>query len=1125
MKNILFFSSLMSHGRLKKLLLTMKLTFVFLLATLLNVSASVFSQDTSLTLNLHNVTLKDALEEIEKNSSYKFLYRNEIINDKQIVDISASEETLGTVIKKLFSSPDITYRVFEDNIVVITDKNLQQQNITGKITDALTGEPLPGVNIVMQGTTMGVISDMAGNYSISVPSDDVILVFSFMGYFTETIPASGKRIIDVQLISDIKQLDEVVVIGYGTTSLKNFTGSVTKVKMENSPLALIPKTDAMDALRGTVPGMVVSQQLGAGQSPDILIRGQRSIGGGTTNPLIVLDGVIFMGAMRDIDPSRIESINVLKDATSIAAYGSRAANGVIMINTKKGQVGKPVISFQSSFGMSKAINKAAVLSPENWVKKVNLLQGLDQDADPTSWMSDFEDENYLNGKTVDWQDLIERTGQTRNYALSISGAGEKMNYFVSGSYAKTQGVLKGDDYYRTSFASRLTTNITDWLEVGGNMSFSFNDYSGPTNYDIYQTIRLTPYGRVYRDEDKGLLEKFPAEEGIFRINPLWNIESGTIDDHDVFYTTILTGHSLIKCPWIKGLSYRLNYSYTIRSIERDYFTHEGYYVKEFEGLPDNRYSVGTLAGFLTSANGYGRRTKDLAWVWDNIINYTHTFGKHAIDLTGVYTRDSYDYIYKEITGLDYSSLGNTALGYNGLTFAETQQINSFNNTRKTNIGYLGRLSYNFAGKYHFTASVRRDGASVFGEDNKWGLFPSVGVAWTLTEEGFMKNLEPVNYLKVKFSWGKNGNQSLDPYETLSTLALGQNGGYLYPFGNTSEPAWGQRINQLGNSDLGWESTTAINGGFELSMLNSRVNLDVDAYFSETTEQIFDRNIPVMGSGITTIKATMGQVNNKGIEATLNTLNIKGSNVEWNSTLIFYLNRNKLIDLYGDGEDDVANSLFLGKSLGAIYGYKPTGIVQAEDAEYLAEYGGVAGDVKFWDQDTSGSITPDDRCILGYTKDNFRMSFANVIRYGNLELYALLTGIFGGNDYYNSINLYAYRTASDVVWDNNFDHEWWTEENKSDEYPRIGYTDGRYTPVQSRTFVRLQNLSLSYSFRQPWVKKINISHLKAYLSATNLFTITGWEGGDPETGQTLSYSGYGYGYPLSAVYAVGVELTF
>lgn len=1007
----------------------------------------------------------------------------------------------------------------EDSVTSVHAVQQQKQTVTGIIKDA-TGEAIIGASVLEKGTSNGTITDLDGKFTLSV-TPNATLVISYIGYQTQELPVVAGKVMDIQMKEDAEMLDEVVVVGYGTTKRKNFTGSVSTVKASETPLALMPTSNAMDILRGTATGITVSQQQGAGQAPSLQVRGQKSVNGGST-PLIVMDGVIYMGSFRDIDPTTIESMSILKDATSLAAYGSQAANGVIMITTKKGKLGKPVINVNTSWAFSTAAAKPDLLSPEDYVKKVNLLSGLAEDADPT-WMREYEYENYKNGNTIDWFDYSTRTGIMQNYSASVSGATEKMNYYLSGTYTDQEGVVKGDDYDRTVLTARIQTDITNWLQVGGQVNYAYNDYSGPSVYDLYQAIRLSPYGRAER-ADGGGVEKFPVNEGIYRINPLWNVESGTIDDHDTYSTVSMKGHALVKCPWIEGLTYRLNGSYSIENIERDYFTHEGYYVKE--GTGDDRYSESAVSDYLASANGYSARTKNTSWVLDNIINWQRQFGKHYVDLTYVYTRDSYEYSYRRFDGSDFAALGNTNLSYDGLNLATTQKINGLSYTRHTNVGYLGRANYNYNDTYHLSVSVRRDGSSVFGANNKWGTFPAVGVAWTASNEEFMKNIKAISYLKLKASWGKNGNQSLSPYETLSKITLGQSGGYSYSFGNTSLVSWGQRITSMGNTDLGWEETESFNYGFDLGVLDNRIHLEFDGYFSKTTNQIFNRNIPVMINGLTSMKATMGQVNNWGIEVNLNTTNIQTKDFNWGSTLTFYMNRNKLKELYGDGQDDITNSLFLGKSLGAIYGYKNIGIVQEEDTEYMAANGAEPGDVKFANLDGSedGKITADDRTILGYKKENFRMSFGNTFRYKDFELYMLFTGIFGGNGYGQAVNYYPFRTSSDVQGDNNFNHGWWTPENKSNKYPRINYTDGRYTPLQGYGFVRLQDLSLSYTFRQPWVQKAGIGNLKVYMACKNLFTISGWEGGDPEVQQTLG-SGYTYGYPLSRTVSFGLNLTF
>ena len=666
----------------------------------------------------------------------------------------------------------------EDSVTSVHAVQQQKQTVTGIIKDA-TGEAIIGASVLEKGTSNGTITDLDGKFTLSV-TPNATLVISYIGYQTQELPVVAGKVMDIQMKEDAEMLDEVVVVGYGTTKRKNFTGSVSTVKASETPLALMPTSNAMDILRGTATGITVSQQQGAGQAPSLQVRGQKSVNGGST-PLIVMDGVIYMGSFRDIDPTTIESMSILKDATSLAAYGSQAANGVIMITTKKGKLGKPVINVNTSWAFSTAAAKPDLLSPEDYVKKVNLLSGLAEDADPT-WMREYEYENYKNGNTIDWFDYSTRTGIMQNYSASVSGATEKMNYYLSGTYTDQEGVVKGDDYDRTVLTARIQTDITNWLQVGGQVNYAYNDYSGPSVYDLYQAIRLSPYGRAER-ADGGGVEKFPVNEGIYRINPLWNVESGTIDDHDTYSTVSMKGHALVKCPWIEGLTYRLNGSYSIENIERDYFTHEGYYVKE--GTGDDRYSESAVSDYLASANGYSARTKNTSWVLDNIINWQRQFGKHYVDLTYVYTRDSYEYSYRRFDGSDFAALGNTNLSYDGLNLATTQKINGLSYTRHTNVGYLGRANYNYNDTYHLSVSVRRDGSSVFGANNKWGTFPAVGVAWTASNEEFMKNIKAISYLKLKASWGKNGNQSLSPYETLSKITLGQSGGYSYSFGNTS----------------------------------------------------------------------------------------------------------------------------------------------------------------------------------------------------------------------------------------------------------------------------------------------------------------------------------------------------
>jgi hypothetical protein len=481
------------------------------------------------------------------------------------------------------------------------------------------------------------------------------------------------------------------------------------------------------------------------------------------------------------------------------------------------------------------------------------------------------------------------------------------------------------------------------------------------------------------------------------------------------------------------------------------------------------------------------------------------------------------------TGSDFAANGSTTLGMWGLHKATVQKVD-LNAWERANVGYLGRMSYSYNEKYYFTGSYRRDGASVFGAQNKWADFAAAGAAWKISKENFMSNVTVLDDLKLKLSWGQNGNQGIGPYTTLSQVANGSSGGIRYEFSDKNGIVqYGLIQSTLGNQELGWESTNSWNTGFESAWLKNRLFVDVDIYHSKTTDQIFTRNIPVM-TGFKTVFASMGQINNTGIEATVRSINIQTNDLTWSTMVTFWKNNNKLVELYGednDGDgiedDDIANSLFIGKSLGAIYGYKQIGIVQESDTEYIKLTGVAPGAPKYQDMDNEPGITADDRSILGYSKENFRLNMSNTVSYKKLELYAMISGIFGGNDHYLQNNTQAYLTSGTGLFNANMTSKpYWTPENQSNEYPSATFAgDGRFRGLQSRGFVRIQDITLSYTFDQSWVKEANISTLKLFFAAKNIATFTPWDGGDPETGATyLSNT-----FPVVSTYSIGATISF
>ena len=1079
-----------------------------------------YAQETVISLNLINQTVADVLDDIEAQTDFQFFYNSKLIDTNRRVSVDVKNVDVFVVLKQIFGNTNVTYKVVDkDVILTLASPDQGEHMVTGVVKDQ-NGELIIGANVVEKGTTNGTVTDVDGRFSINVAPGATLLI-SYIGYKSLEIEVDNRQAYDIVLSEDSEALDEVIVIGYGTTKRKDFTGSVSSVKLENSPIALSPNLNALESLKGNVSGLDIGATNSAGGQPSMQMRGQKSISG-SNDPLIVVDGMIFMGSINDINPNDIASYDVLKDATSAAAYGSRSANGVIIITTKKGKMGKPTISFNATGSMQTWQNRPEIMKGEQWLESVMARNN----STDLTWLQPQELANMEAGKETNWLDVATRTGWVQDYQVSVSGAGEKMNYYLSAAYSDNKGVVVGDDYNRITALAKISTDITSWLQIGIDAAFTKSDYSG-AGANLQLATRVSPYGVLYRDEEQKLLERYPQTQSM--VNPLWDTDKSIRDNRDIRNNFRANAYAVVKLPWIEGLSYRFNYAGNLSKNESGDFYYEGYYIKEGSYDDESRYSPSALQNLLANANGSINNNTTNSWVIDNILNYKNTFGKHTIDLTAVATRDRKH--YKEIvtTGSDFSANGNTTLGLNGLHKATVQKVNLDYNLR-SNIGYLGRASYSFDDRYFFTGSYRRDGASVFGVNQKWGDFFAFGAAWRITQEKFMGRTSSfLDDLKLKLSWGKNGNQGLDPYGTLSTVNNGSSGGTRYEFGD-SNILYGLTQATLGNADLGWETTESWNTGFESAWLGNRLFVDLDVYFSKTTDQIFTRDIPVM-TGFKDMKSSMGQVNNRGVELSVRSVNIDTQDWHWTTGVTFWLNRNKLVHLYGedlDGDgkedDDISNSRFIGKPLGAIYGYQQDGIVQETDVEYMEANAATPGTPKYKDLDGDGVITSDDRTILGYSTPNFKLNMSNTITYKNWDLYFMLTGTFGGGGYYLKSNTAAYVTNGSGLFNSNGIYiPYWTPENKSNVYPSATFSGdgGRFQGLQNRAFVRLQDVTLSYTFREPWVKKMNIQNLKVFFTAKNLFTITNWEGGDPEVGVTVGENTY----PVLTSFSLGANVSF
>ncbi len=1089
-------------------------------------AVNTYSQTARLSMNVNNPNLKDAIVEIKKQTEFDFLYSKDIEPlYRENASITVDNGTIEDVLSQLFKNSRIDYRIINKTIVLVPgsleNNALQGFTITGIVTDS-EGNPLPGASVVIKDAARGTVTDLNGAYSLQVPAGNTVLVFSFVGYTTQEFIAGDQRVINVTLSEDARELEEVIVIGYGTAKRQEYTGSVGSVKVENTSLALMPNLNALESLKGTVAGMNIGAVNSAGGEPNMLIRGQNSING-DNKPLILLDGVIFMGSLADINPNDIASYDVLKDAVSSAAYGSRSANGVISITTKKGRSPKPVITLNASAGVQTWPNRPEVLKGEEWLEIVNLRNGNSEGT--TSWLSAGELANRENNKETVWLDEATRVGTMQDYQLSVSGGREGINYYLSTSYNNNHGVVIGDEFERISVFGKINTDITGWLNIGADANFSRLNYQN-VHAAINVAQLMSPYGVMYRD-DKGNLERYPYGQSL--ANPLWGVEDNTRDRLDMRNSFRLNTYAVVRLPWVKGLSYRIHFLPNLRQSRIGNFFHENYYIGEGEGI--ERYAPAETQKQLTNANGNMLQNRTYSYVFDNILTYKNTFGKHGVEATLVATRDRTEFDRTYITGKDFVANGNTSLGMWALHKAGVQTITQGPDWERANIGYLARANYSYESKYFFTGSVRRDGASVFGENRKWGTFAAAGVAWRITEENFMKRIDFLNNLKLKFAWGQNGNQGVDPYTTLSKVVNGATSGLPYEFSNTGSTIYyGLNQTEMGNADLGWEKTNAWNIGFESAWLRNRLFVDLDMYYSQTTDQIFERNIPVM-TGFKTVYSSMGRVDNKGVELNIRSVNIEAGDLTWMSNLTFWLNRNKLVKLYGEldangkEKDDIDNSLFIGKSLSAIYGFRQIGIVQEDDTEYIAQTGIQPGMPKYADLDGKAGISADgDREILGYGKENFRLNLGNTVSYKGFELYVLVTGIFGGNNWYMKENTRAYLMGTGGRFnENTVAKPYWTPENKSNEYPALGFVGdgGKFLGLQSHGFVRIQDIAFSYTFNQPWVKAAKINALKVFFTAKNVAWFTKWDGGDPETAARY----FDDTLPVVATYSLGLNVSF
>lgn len=1055
-------------------------------------TTSVFAQ---VTVNVKQQTIKQALRTIEKVSDYRFFYSNQLPDLDKKVTFEVNNQSIEATMSKLLRGTGLVYEKKEDNQIYLgikESKSGQKENkkITGTIVDD-KGEPVIGANVSIKGTTTGTITDIDGNFSLEAMSGATLLI-SYIGYETQEITVGNQSVYNIKLSEDTQALDEVVVIGYGTQNRQAITGSITKANID--AYRDVPTNNIMETIKGSVPGLNVGGTNRAGAVAGFSIRGQNSTSG--NNPLVVLDGAIYDGSLADIPSEDIENFTVLKDASAAAVYGSRSANGVILIQTKRGRSSsnKPEFNVNLSYGISNELKRLDVYDAEGYLKKLldyRVANGMDADPDKIAIYLQPEEAKNYNATSDHRPTLTDPYDQFRQNAynlkanVSISNRSDFASYYISAALTDQKGVIMNDRYKNFSGRINIDSNLTDWMKVGIKSNYSIRDNSGSVP-QLNRAAQFSPYASMYDENGRHL--QYPQTTTSFE-SPYWNMATDDTQKSNILGAIL---NAKLTAPWVKGLSYELVYSNTLRWSENYNF-----------------YDEYTTAG--QKKQGYGQRShsNNYNMLLDNMIKYNNTFNKkHNVDVTLLYSRE---YRSWESTKAYAEQFDNTILGHNKLEDGKVQTVDTGAGESGA-IAWMARGTYSFDNRYSISGTIRRDGCSAFSLNRKWATFASGGLNWNITNESFMKDVKAIDNLALRLSYGSNGNQSISSYSTLAKVGTSK-----YIFAGDGSYSITQGISSFALNDLGWEKTTGFNGGVDFSVLNNRLSGSVDAYFTNTTDLLFSLSLPTV-SGKGSILSNLGKIKNKGVEIGLHSVNIESGDFRWSSDFAFSLNRNKVATIYGedndgDGKEDdlISSGYFIGKSLGTIYAYKVDGMWQQEDKDNGTIMSGMRpGDYKLEDVDGDGKITSDkDRQFLGTSKENFRWSLTNTLDYKDFSLMIYINSIWGGNGYFLSgSNTPYYDEYVNSGAHNRTVFDYWTPENTDAKYPRLDYTsNARYkgTKYVDRSFIKLQKVALTYDLSR-FVKPYGFNNMRVSLSADNLFTFAPhWDGLDPETnaGETIN----------------------
>lgn len=1090
-------------------------TFLLMVCVFCSYAGNAHSQNAKVSIRMNNVKLDKILNEIENQTDYLFIYNNQVDINK-IISVKVKNEAVAQVLDRILSGTGINYELEGTHIILTTeaikDLHAQQQakTVTGTVTD-VSGEPIIGANIRIKGTTTGTITDIDGNFSIEAEPQSVIEV-SYIGYLTQETVINNQKSIRFLLKEDTKTLDEVVVIGYGVQKKADLTGSVANINTEK--LNTQSNANIGQALQGKIAGVDIVSQGGApGSGTRIMVRGIGTLN--NASPLYIVDGM-YMNSIDHINPNDIASIDVLKDASSAAIYGSRAANGVIIVTTKEGSntEGKPIIDLSVNLGISTASKFLDMLDAKGWAEVTTIARqaigkpALDMATD------------LANKPDNDWQDIMFRPALMQNYNLSVKGGGKYSTYYTGLGYFNQDGIVKGTNYQRYNIQSKNDYK-RGIFSAGTNLIISFSH-----DKPLHQELRGGMIGTILQSVPT--LEKYDdTREGgyggtygdVVNIpHPLAIIDDNIMDRYNENVKIFANLYAQIEL--FKGLKYKLNLTPDF-SFER----YKNYL---------NKYDFGLATNSITQLTERQRRRRNI--LVENLLTFDRTFGEHKISALAGYTYQDSRFRHIQAYGEGLPQ------GLEEIDAATTNRSNEGNSWRSVLTSILGRVFYSYQNKYLFTATIRRDGSSKFGKNNRYGYFPSFSLGWNVAEEKFMENVHWLDQLKLRGGYGVLGNQEIDNYQYSSTITTGIN----YPDGNGGL-LQGAFPKNFANPDIKWEETAMTNVGIDFMAFNNRLSLTADYYVKNTKDILLTVPIPISSGGANDPIRNAGKIRNNGFEFNLGWMDQPNPDISYGINLIGSFNKNKVIAMGSESgsikggstnQNITTSETKAGYPIGGYWLISTAGYFNSqEEVDAYAKDGkkiqpaAEPGDIKFVDANNDGVINDDDRVFQGSPFPDFTFALNGNMRYKNFDLSIGLQGVLG-NKIYNATR----QTLEDVTKGSNFLAsclDYWTPENKNASHPRLTWDDpNRNTRAESDrylengSYLRLRSVQLGYTFPQTWFKGA-IQHARVYINAENLFTITSYSGYSPDVNaDNANYRGFdNFIYPTNRTFMLGLNVTF